>query len=50
MKDCTDFHGWKKLFRSGIPDVYKREVLLGFFNFTPESAERTYEVVKEQAG
>ena len=50
MEACTDFHGWKRLFRSGVPDVYKREVLLRFFNLTSESAERTYGVIKEQAG
>jgi hypothetical protein len=47
MEACKDFHGWKELFRSGVSDVYKREALLGFFNLTPESAERTYDIIKE---
>ena len=50
IKACHNLHTWKMLFRSGVPDSHKRRLLLAYFDITPESAIRNYEVVKEQAG
>ena len=30
---------WKKLFRNGVPDKFKRESILAFFKINPEAAE-----------
>ena len=35
----TNYKNWKKLFRNGIPDEYKRQAILTFFNMNPEQAE-----------
>ena len=36
--------------REGVPDKYKREVLLKYFNLSREECESKYKVVKDLAG
>lgn len=38
---------WKALFRAGIPDQHKRQVILFYFGLTQLEAKKTYELVKE---
>jgi hypothetical protein len=38
---------WKQLFKQSIPDQYKRQVLLFFFNLTQLDAAYKYKMIKE---
>jgi len=38
---------WKTLFKQSIPDQYKRQVLLFFFNLTQLDAAYKYKMIKE---